>query len=89
VAFSPDGKQVVSGSDDNTVRIWDAVTGAALHMLEAHSGSVRSVAFSPDGNIKYTLYTSNNYVAEGGQIFSGFRQLIERVVGQSVRKLLY
>ncbi|KAF7346897.1 NACHT-domain-containing protein [Mycena venus] len=30
VAFSPDGKQIVSGSNDNTVRIWDAETGAAL-----------------------------------------------------------
>jgi WD40 repeat protein len=49
VAFSPDGKQVMSGSDDNTVRLWDAVTGAALQTLKGHLGSVYSVAFSPDG----------------------------------------
>jgi WD40 repeat protein len=49
VAFSPDGKQVVSGSSDQTVRLWDAATGAALQTLEGHSSPVSSVAFSPDG----------------------------------------
>jgi WD40 repeat protein len=49
VSFSPDGKQVVSGSGDKTVRLWDAATGAALQTLEGHTGSVWSVAFSPDG----------------------------------------
>jgi WD40 repeat protein len=48
VAFSPDGKQVVSGSDDNTVQLWDAATGAALQTLKGHSASVSSVAFSPN-----------------------------------------
>jgi WD40 repeat protein len=51
VAFSPDGKLVVSGSNDETVRLWDAVTGAALQTLEGHSSSVISVAFSPDGKL--------------------------------------
>src|SRR5204862_538431 len=48
VAFSPDGKQVVSGSNDRTVRLWDAVRGAALQTLKGHSSQVYSVAFSPD-----------------------------------------
>jgi WD40 repeat protein len=66
VAFSPDGKLVVSGSWDETVRLWDTVTGAALQTLEGHSGSIRSVAFSPDGKQVYTLFVSNDWVAEGG-----------------------
>jgi WD40 repeat protein len=53
VAFSPDGKQVVSGSEDITgIRLWDAATGAPLpplQTLKPHSNSVASVAFSPDG----------------------------------------
>jgi WD40 repeat protein len=48
MAFSPDGKQVVSGSRDKTVRLWDATTGAALQTLEGYSDLVNSVAFSPD-----------------------------------------
>jgi WD40 repeat protein len=49
VAYSPDGAHIVSGSDDKTVRVWDAQTGKLLAVLEGHSGSLNSVAFSPDG----------------------------------------
>ncbi|KAG9085884.1 hypothetical protein FS749_004044 [Ceratobasidium sp. UAMH 11750] len=50
ISVSRDGRRIVSGSSDNTVRIWDAQTGAALlHPLQGHSDRVMSVAFSSDG----------------------------------------
>jgi WD40 repeat protein len=49
VTFSPDGKQVVSGSYDSTVRLWDAIIGTVLQRLEGHLSTVMSMAFSPDG----------------------------------------
>jgi WD40 repeat protein len=51
VAFSPDGKALASASYDNTVKLWDAGTGAVLQTLEGHSDWVTAVAFSPDGKI--------------------------------------
>ncbi|MEM9280703.1 MAG: AAA family ATPase [Verrucomicrobiota bacterium] len=49
VAFAPNGKSLLSGSDDNTVRLWDASSGKCLRVFEGHSSSVASVAFAPDG----------------------------------------
>ncbi|MGD1903539.1 MAG: AAA-like domain-containing protein [Geitlerinemataceae cyanobacterium] len=47
--FSPDGTQIVSASDDQTVKVWDAETGEELHTLNGHSDWVWSANFSPDG----------------------------------------
>lgn len=47
--FSPDGRRIVTGSADCTVRIWNAADGKQLQVLKGHEGQVRIVAFSPDG----------------------------------------
>ncbi|OCH85338.1 hypothetical protein OBBRIDRAFT_321306 [Obba rivulosa] len=50
VAFSPDGKRVISGSEDRTIRIWDAETGRTMTgPFNGHRDRVCSVACSPDG----------------------------------------
>jgi WD40 repeat protein/tRNA A-37 threonylcarbamoyl transferase component Bud32 len=50
VAFSPDGKRLASGSEDQTVKVWDTRTGEQLLSREGHSGAVTGVCFSPDGD---------------------------------------
>jgi WD40 repeat protein len=50
-AFSPDGHRIVSGSADDTVRLWDADAGKPIGgPMLAHQGAVFGVASSPDGH---------------------------------------
>jgi WD40 repeat protein/ribosomal protein S27E len=49
VAFSPDGKRIVTGGWDKTLKVWDATSGQETLSLKGHTGGVLSVAFSPDG----------------------------------------
>jgi WD domain, G-beta repeat len=48
-AFSPDGRRIVTASNDKSARIWDAATGRQLAVLSGHDQAVRTAAFSPDG----------------------------------------
>ncbi|MDX2214374.1 MAG: CHAT domain-containing protein [Oculatellaceae cyanobacterium bins.114] len=47
-SFSPDGQMIVSGSDDDTVRLWRR-DGTLINTLRGHRDHVRSVSFSPNG----------------------------------------
>ncbi len=49
VAWSPDGKWIASGSNDNTAQIWNASNGSHVHTYRGHSDRVEAVAWSPDG----------------------------------------
>jgi WD40 repeat protein len=54
VAFSPDGKTVLTGSLDGTARLWEAATGNPVSSPMKHGSWVTSVAFSPDGKTVLT-----------------------------------
>ena len=54
VAFSPDGKLALTGSVDQTARLWETATGKPVATLSGHTGSVYAVAFSPDGKLALT-----------------------------------
>ena len=49
VAISLDGQRIVTGSSDNTAKVWEAANGRELLTLKGHNDWVLSVAFSPDG----------------------------------------
>jgi WD40 repeat protein len=53
-AFSADGKRVLTASDDNTARIWDAESGAEIAVLKGHT-----LAFSGDGKRMLTVSDDN------------------------------
>jgi WD40 repeat protein/tetratricopeptide (TPR) repeat protein len=54
VAFSPDGKTLLTGGEDRMARLWDAATGRPIGGPLSHPRQVRSVAFSPDGKFILT-----------------------------------
>ena len=49
VSLSPDGRWVLSGSMDETLRLWELATGRCVRTFDGHTGYVNSVTFSPDG----------------------------------------
>ena len=71
MAVSPDGRRIVSGSDDRTLRIWDADTGQPIGQpLTGHNGvTCDCVAFSPDGRriVSGSDHTLQIWDADTGQ----------------------
>ena len=84
VAFSPDGKYIITGSGDpfqegkeTTARVWDAATGKELARM-IHAENVTSVAFSPDGG---------RYVVSGS--WDATARVWEALTGHEVARLVH
>jgi WD40 repeat protein/serine/threonine protein kinase/TPR repeat protein len=57
--FSPDGRRIITASDDKTARIWDATTGREILRLSGHSDRVLFASFSPDNRHIVTASADN------------------------------
>jgi WD40 repeat protein len=51
LTFSADGRQLLSGADDNHLLLWDVARGKMLHELKGHTNAPNQVVFSPDGKL--------------------------------------
>ncbi|MDJ0581420.1 WD40 repeat domain-containing protein, partial [Crocosphaera sp.] len=59
VSVTPDGKQAVSASSDNTLKLWDLATGQELLTLIGHHSLVRAVSVTPDGKQAVSASSDN------------------------------
>ena len=53
-AWSPDGREVITASDDRTARLWDPGGGGQVQILRGHGAAVKAAQFSPDGEYVLT-----------------------------------
>ncbi|HTF56618.1 MAG TPA: WD40 repeat domain-containing protein [Planctomycetota bacterium] len=74
IAFSPDGRQVLIGSNSQKLRLFDALTGDSIREFDGNPGRVDSIAFTPDGRLAASGSESGEPV-----------QLWDVSTGQSIR----
>ena len=63
VAFSPDGKRLVTGGDEGALNLWDAATGRETLALKAGDAGITALAFSGDGQRLFSFARSSENVS--------------------------
>jgi WD40 repeat protein len=83
--FSPDGRFIVTASDDHLARIWDVRRGRLLRVLRGHFFAVRSASFSPDGRwvVTASQLTAGLWDASSGRLLQYLRGHTKPLTGAS------
>lgn len=85
VAWSPDGRRAISGSDDQTLILWDTTSGTIIRRFSGHNAPVEAVAYSSDGQTVLSGAADNRMilwdVSTGDiiRIYFGHDALVESV----------
>lgn len=85
LALTSDGKQAISASDDNFLKVWDLETGLPVHTLNGHSDWVRAVAIMP--NAPRAISASDDHTLRIWNIETGALESTIDTYGDWIRAL--
>jgi WD40 repeat protein len=95
ICLSPDGKYVVSGSSDHTIKIWDLEKKRCIRTLSGHEGPILALCFAPDGQTilssaeDSTLRIWDLNTGTCRKIFTGYGLVKKIVVTPDGRKAVF